>query len=130
VSAAPAAECCFRHCTESGAASLRLELSPPPDAETVTLRCHEECFAAPRNPSVDFDDPRDHGHIPPKARCAFCGETLPVVGTHPFVFDVGDFSPPHRYWTHAPCLLERLVPALAQRLDVTGSGTSSEGGTA
>jgi hypothetical protein len=99
---------------------LRLELSPPPDAETVTLRCHEECFAALRNPSVDFDDPKDHGRIPATALCVFCGDSLPTVGIHPYVFDVGSFSPPHRFWAHAPCLLDRLVPALAQRLDVTG----------
>jgi hypothetical protein len=101
-------------------ASLRLEVAPPPDAEPVTLWTHEDCFAALRNPSVDFDDPGEHGHIPPKARCVFCGEALPIVGKHPYVFDVGDFSPPHRYWSHAPCLLERLAPAYAERLDVRG----------
>ena len=86
----------------------------------MTLQCHEECLADLQDPSVDFDDPGDHGHIPPKTRCVFCGDALPIIGTHPYVFDVGDFSPPHRYWTHAPCLLERLAPADAGKVDVRG----------
>jgi hypothetical protein len=65
------------------------------------------------------------------ATCCFrdCS-ALPIAGTHPYAFDVGTFSPPHRFWAHAPCLLERLVPALAERLNVTGRVSPEGGGTA
>ena len=108
--------CCFRDCASEEPAGLRLEISPPPDAEPVIAWSHEACFSKLRHPSVEHDDPKDHGHIPAKARCAFCGESLPIIGRHPFVFDVGSFSPPHRLWAHAECMLERVVPELGDQL--------------
>lgn len=116
MSADPVSKCCFRHCDATGAASLRLEVTPPPDGAPVTLWAHEECFEARRDASVEPDDPKDHGRIPGKARCAFCGDALPLVGAHPYVFDVGRYSPPHRHWAHPPCLLERLAPPQAAEL--------------
>ena len=111
-------------------ASLRLEVHPPPDGAPVILWAHESCFAILRDSSVDYDDPKDHGRIPGKARCVFCGNRLPMVGTHPYVLDVGSILPARRFWAHAPCLLERFVPSLAEQLDVTGRGSPERGGTA
>lgn len=108
--------CCFRACEAEGPTGLRLEISPPPDAEPVIAWSHEDCFSKLRHPSVEHDDPKDHGRIPAKARCAFCGESLPIIGRHPYVFDVGAFSPPHRLWAHAECMLERVVPELGDQL--------------
>lgn len=95
---------------------MRLVISPPPDAEPVVAWGHEACFSRLRHAAVDYDDPREHGRVPSKARCAFCGEKLPVVGRHPFVFDVGEASPPQRLWAHAECMLERVVPGLQRQL--------------
>lgn len=104
--------CCMRDCRmEDDDATLRLVVTPPPDGEPMIVWAHSECFAAVRDSSVEPDDPKDHGSIPGKARCAFCGAKLPVIGKHPLTFDVGDHSPPHRFWAHAQCLEERLVLA-------------------
>lgn len=89
---------------------MRLAISPPADAETITAWAHEECFSRAREATVQPDRPGEHGRIPGRARCAFCGRALPVVGRHPFCFDAGDFTPPQRFWCHAECLAERLVP--------------------
>jgi hypothetical protein len=91
---------------------LRLEITPPPDGEPVAVWAHERCLAALRHGAVEPDDPQDHGRIPPKARCVFCGEPLPFIGRHPFVFDVGAFTPPHRFWAHADCMIDHVVPTL------------------
>ena len=101
--------CCFVGCGAREQASLRLEITPPPDGEPILLRGHEACFARLRDPSVEHDDPKDHGRIPARACCVFCGQSLPIIGKHPFVFDVGVFSPPRRFWAHPECMAERLV---------------------
>lgn len=104
--------CCFRDCGKTDeAASLRLSITPAPDGDPVIACAHEECFSAERDSSVEPDDPRDHGRVPAKARCAFCGVKLPVIGKHPLTFDVGEYSPPHRFWAHVQCMEERLAPS-------------------
>jgi hypothetical protein len=103
-------------------------VTPPPDGTPLVVFAHEACFATLRDPSVDYDDPKDHGRIPGKARCVFCGDPLPIVGTHPYVLEAGGFSPPHRCWAHAPCLLERLVRSLAEQLKISGAPGLTEGG--
>lgn len=100
--------CCFRHCNSDAPATLRLAISPPPDGEPVMVWAHDECFATSCEASVEPDDPKDHGRIPSKARCVFCGDPLPIVGRHPFVFDVGDSIPPRRFWAHAGCMTDRV----------------------
>ncbi len=112
--------CCFRACEAAGPAALALEVHPPPDAEPVKIWAHETCFDQLRHASVEHDDPKHHGRIPPKARCAFCGEPLPIIGLHPFVFDVGAFTPPHRFWAHSNCMLECVVPTVAEQLTDAG----------
>lgn len=104
--------CCFRDCDRVGAAPMRLEISPPPDAEPITAWAHEECFSRARESSVQPDNPREHGRIPGQARCAFCGLALPVIGSHPYCFDAGDFSPPQRFWSHAKCIADRLLSSV------------------
>ena len=94
-----------------------MEVTPPPDGAPVIMWAHEDCFARFRDSSVVHDDPKDHGRIPVDARCIFCGLALPTVGKHPFVFDLGSFSPPHRFWSHAGCMLERLVPSVIGEID-------------
>lgn len=118
--------CCFRDCGTDGPATLRLVVTPPPDGEPVTLWAHDECFAERREAAVEADDPRDHGRIPSRARCVFCGEPLPIVGRHPLVFDAGDFSPPHRFWAHAACMLDRLGPEPKRHLSDPGRARPPE----
>lgn len=101
--------CCFSGCTGRGTASLRLTFHLPREEDSeVILWAHEECFSRLCDPSVMADDPKEHGHIPAKVRCVFCGAALPVFGKHPYCFDVGDCSPPHRFWSHAQCMAQRL----------------------
>ena len=57
---------------------------------------------------MDPDDPKDHGRIPAKVRCAFCGDLLPRVGRHAYAFDVGEVTPPSRFWAHAECMLDAM----------------------
>ena len=104
--------CCFRHCDKDEPAALQIQISPPPDGEPIVVWAHEACLAEVRDGSVEPDDPRGHGRIPSKARCVFCGAPLPLIGRHPFVFDVGAFTPPHRFWAHADCMIERVPSAL------------------
>ena len=107
--------CCFRGCRMADdVPSLRLEISVPPDTGPVTAWAHETCFVSSCTPSVEPDRPEDHGHIPGKARCVFCGRSLPAIGRHPYSFDVGDYSPPRRFWSHAECILDRLLLSAAQ----------------
>ncbi len=117
--------CCFRECTGRGPAALRLFITPPPDGETMTLWAHEECFARLHDPTVLHDDPKDHGRIPAGARCAFCGRALPIIGEHPLVFDRGNHTPPHRFWSHAQCMGDRLVPIAAETLNTDGRSTDT-----
>jgi hypothetical protein len=95
---------------------LRFEVSPPPDGEPVIAWAHDACFSNLRHSSVEYDDPKDHGRIPPRACCAFCGQPLPIIGRHPFVLDVGAFIPPHRFWAHGKCIVESMVPELVEQL--------------
>jgi Co/Zn/Cd efflux system component len=101
-------ECCFENCRTNGPPTLRLTISPPPDNAPVAVWSHAGCFARLRDPSVEPDDPADHGGIPAHVRCMFCGRSLPVFGKHPLVIDVGDHSPPQRFWSHAECAAERI----------------------
>lgn len=111
-----AAVCCFRSCEAEGRASLRLEITPPPDGAPVVTWAHDDCFARRHDASVAPDDPAEHGRIPAKARCAFCGKSLPIVGKHPFVLDVGSDSVPQRFWSHAECMVDHLIPAVMEDL--------------
>jgi hypothetical protein len=124
MSRSDAGVCCFRACQAEGRASLRLEVTPPPDGAPVVMWAHEACFARLHNASVEPDDPAKHGRIPAKARCAFCGKSLPIVGKHPFVFDVASDSVPQRFWSHAQCMADRLVLAVMADLR-TWSGSES-----
>lgn len=110
------AACCFKDCDLGGEATLRLEVYPPPDGGPVVIRAHQSCFERARDPSVEPDDPADYGRIPAKARCAFCGASLPIVGSHPFVFDVADAAAQRRFWTHAECMRERCSPSVVRHL--------------
>lgn len=108
--------CCFRDCRTDGRPSLRLEITPPPDGAPVVVWAHEECFRHLHDSSVEHDDPAEHGRIPAKARCAFCASSLPRIGIHPFVFDVGEFAPPHRFWAHAQCITGHVHPSVMEKL--------------
>lgn len=102
--------CCFAGCARSGPPFLKLTLYLPRDKDAeVVLWAHEECFSSLTDSTVKPDDPKDHGSIP-KARCVFCGAALPLFGRHPYCFDLGEHSPPRRFWSHAECLAQRLVP--------------------
>jgi hypothetical protein len=74
----------------------------------VVLWSHTECFPEFTDPAVDPDPPAEHGRIPARARCILCGDKLPRVGAHPYSIDVGEASPPNRYWGHAQCVQERF----------------------
>jgi len=105
--------CCFGGCEYNDQPpSLRLQIYPPQEKGSVVLWAHDRCFIGLCNPLVSPDRTEDHGHIPSKARCVFCGNALPIIGRHPYCFDVGDLSPPHRYWSHAQCLLDRVDPSV------------------
>lgn len=109
--------CCFRDCEQESSPSLRLQVYLPRDDESqVLFWAHECCFANLCNPAVQPDNPKDHGSIPAQALCVFCGTSLPTVGTHPYVFDVGNFVPPRRYWAHAQCMKQRLDPVVITEL--------------
>jgi hypothetical protein len=114
--AAGSSGCGFRECTLAAPASLALRISPAPDGAPVTVWAHDACFARLRHTSVEYDHPKDHGRIPRRARCVFCGDSLPIVGEHALAFDVGDSSPAHRYWAHHRCMVDRLLPAVGSQL--------------
>jgi hypothetical protein len=95
---------------------MRIEISPPSDAQSVTVWAHEACFSRVREPAVQPDSPGDRGRIPSQARCVFCGRALPTIGRHPYCFDVGDFNPPHRFWSHPECISDRVVAAVVEPL--------------
>ena len=108
--------CCFRECTKDDEPKLRLAITPPPAGEPVLGWSHEPCFDGVRDTSVGPDDPRAHGRIPSKSCCAFCGDELPFMGKHPYVFDVGTGYPPTRFWAHVDCLHERVTTEFVERL--------------
>ena len=80
------------------------------------LWAHEDCFSRLCKPEVSPDDPAEHGQVPGGALCLFCGKPLPHIGRHPYCIDVGEFSPPHRYWAHARCLHDSVAPPARARL--------------
>ena len=101
-------QCCLLACSRRGQQpDLQITIWPPPDSEPSRLWAHTQCFEASRSPTVPPDLLQDHGHVPSKARCLFCGESLPIVGHHPYVLDVGEA--PSRYWAHPHCLADRVV---------------------
>ncbi len=109
--------CCFLGCTRAGVAALRLTLHLPRDTDSeVILQAHEECFSSHATSNVMPDDPKEHGRIPRKARCVFCGAALPLVGAHPYCFDLGEHSPPQRFWAHADCMARMLDPKIMREL--------------
>ena len=109
--------CCFKGCKRDQAPSLSLDISVPwDDSDCVVAWAHDECFTNLRHASIRPDDPSEHGHIPVKACCVFCGRQLPTIGRHPYCLEVGHFSPSHRFWAHAECLLDRLLPSVAEKL--------------
>ena len=93
--------CGFLGCGERGRATLRLEISLPPDGEQVVVLGHEACFARVRDGRVEHDASRANAH------CVFCGESIPIIGKEPFFLDV-DLSPPGRFWVHAECIADCL----------------------
>jgi hypothetical protein len=97
-------------------ATLRLAITPPPAGEPVTVWAHESCFDGAREPAVEPDDPRNHGRVPSESRCAFCGDALPFIGKHPYVFDVGTAYPPQRFWAHIDCLHGAVGPEVVEQL--------------
>ena len=110
--------CCFKACNNlSDEALSQLEVySPDWGIESGILRVHEQCFEARCHTKIKYDDPREHGHIPKNAKCVFCGEALPFIGRHPYCFDIGNFSPPHRYWAHNQCMKEMLTLEAREKL--------------
>lgn len=108
--------CCFGGCKSSSQPSLRIEVYPPSDRNSVIMWAHDNCFASAQNTTVNSDDPAEHGRIPARACCVFCGDALPIIGKHSYCLDVGEHSPPHRFWSHAECMLERVSPQMRERL--------------
>lgn len=78
------------------------------DEGSVLFQVHESCFNSQCQPDTTYDNPKEHGHIPSNAKCAFCGKKLPIIGRHPYCFDIGDFIPEHRYWAHSECMKDAL----------------------
>ena len=110
--------CCFKSCSNlNEGALIRLEVySLNRRIGSGMLQIHEPCFEARAHPKIQYDDPREHGHIPKNAKCVFCGESLPFTGRHPTCFDIGDYSPPHRYWAHNQCLKAMLTIEASEKL--------------
>lgn len=108
--------CCFSGCQSKDPPSLRIAIFPPSDADPAIVWAHNNCFSQARNGDVEPDDPAEHGHVPAAAVCVFCGTPLPIVGVHPYCFDVGESSPPQRFWSHAQCLREKVLPAVREGL--------------
>lgn len=99
------AHCSFSGCSQTAQqAEMRIKVWPPSDAPSLLIRGHLDCFESRRDPSVSPDPSREHGRIPAKARCVFCGHRLPIIGVHPYALEVGDESSPDRYWAHAECI--------------------------
>ncbi len=112
--------CCFRQCAVLHPGALPFTVTPPPDGAPVMLWTHQICFDKSRDHSVSHDDPADIGRIPAGARCAFCAQPLPLIGKHAIAFDVGSFSPPHRFWSHPECLTEQLRESAIDDLSPLG----------
>ena len=109
-------ECCFKACcSPDHEEALTFEVFSAADDPSL-LKAHDRCFAERRHPGVSFDNPTEHGHVPNHARCAFCGDPLPLIGKHPYCFDAGAFFPPHRYWAHSGCMKAVLTAASMAKL--------------
>ncbi len=101
--------CCFKACSNIAEdVQIQMQVFHTEEGSGI-LYVHEQCFAARCHWDVTYDDPKEHGHIPGNARCAFCGDPLPTFGHHAYCFDIGDFSPPHRYWAHSQCMKALLT---------------------
>ncbi|MGA1871470.1 MAG: hypothetical protein ACMUJM_23330 [bacterium] len=97
-------ECCFRGCFEEiEKPDLRIEVYSSEEGSSI-FWAHDKCFNARRDPAVLPDEPEDHGSIPSKAKCVYCGMKLPFIGKHSYCFDIGTHSPPQRYWAHNQCM--------------------------
>ena len=97
-------ECCYRGCSESKEKpDLRIEVYTDEKGSSI-IRAHKKSFNAARNHSVFPDNYEDHGSIPDQAKCVYCGEKLPRLGSHAYCFDAGEYSPPRRYWAHNECM--------------------------
>lgn len=108
--------CSFKACGNPATdALIQIEVFATEQGSQVLL-VHEECFTARRHSTVVHDDPSEHGHIPRNARCVFCGDSLPIIGRHPYCFDLGDFAPPHRYWAHSQCMKAMLTNEAREKL--------------
>jgi hypothetical protein len=100
--------CCFKACSFQDEPLIQIEVFHP-DKGSGILQAHEKCCNARCHPNVRFDDPRELRQIPRDAKCFFCGDPLPKFGRHPYCFDVGKFTPPHRYWAHSRCIREVII---------------------
>jgi hypothetical protein len=113
--------CCIKGCCSSE----NKDLSP----FTVSIMhdiswafyAHDQCFISRCHPDVSFDNPEEHGNIPKHAKCVFCGDPLPIIGRHPYCFDIGTFVPPHRYWAHAQCMKAMVSPENWERPNTNSS---------
>lgn len=115
-------KCCFKGCFNSSYQELNpLTVSLTHDMK-FALFSHDQCFISRCHPSVTFDNPNEHGHIPKNAKCIFCGDRLPWIGRHPYSFDFGDFVPPHRYWAHSQCMRAMVNPDSWEQPDTSSSG--------
>lgn len=97
-------ECCFRSCFEEiNIPDLRIEIYSSEEGSSI-FWAHDKCFTTRRDPAILPDEHEDHGNIPSKAKCVFCGMKLPLIGKHGYCFDIGEHSPPQRYWAHNQCM--------------------------
>lgn len=103
------AVCCFLSCKRvHEPTGLRIAIWVPSDLPALHVVAHAECFRESRDPSVMPDPPDEHGRVPAKARCLFCGEKLPILGRHPFAMEVRESDSTGRYWVHADCMQENV----------------------
>ncbi len=101
--------CIFSECLNPNIiADLQISISDSSDIQK-NYHIHSNCFDKLRNPKVKEDDPRNHGSIPVKAKCFFCGKLLPIIGRHPFCFDIGTENTNKRFWAHADCFEEKFA---------------------
>ena len=97
-------ECCFRECFDKTIKpALRIEVHSIEEGSSI-FWAHDKCFISRRDSVVGPDKQEEHGNIPSKAKCAFCGTKLPIIGKHAYCFDIGEHSPPQRYWAHNQCM--------------------------
>ena len=102
--------CCFCGHEQHPVRSLKLAI--PSEKEPENWWVHSICFNRLRDNSVKPDDLRNYGHIPKNACCVFCGKKLPIIGQHPYCFDIEDKNLSKRYWTHADCLTKNIIDTL------------------